>query len=536
MTHGGGDFDLLLFGYRNDLARERVLDYLATLPPTLEGPALIDRATETPQRLFAQLPELRARQLRDDLEQLGAQITLVPLSSAPTGLPVPAFSSLLLPLISAVVGGAAIMLMLQLLPQPHRRTATRLPRVAAPRAIARLQPISLEPSRPNEQAQALQLNSDAVELAQHGQYDLAAERLRQALDLTPGQPVVTQNLQTVLLNHAIRELVANHPRSAMNRLSRALELGQRTDLVQTRGLAYFQAGELDRARADLEQAVKAGSKDPSTWLALGEVYLQQDDRPHALDALQRARELGAKSPELDGLLSRLGREVDAEWDFSAIESAHFRVTFSEGENRVAAQLVLDGLEDARNQVGAKFGYLPDHIIEAVLYGAQDFHAITQTPVWAGAAYDGRIKVPVRGLESDDPVLRRLLRHEYMHSLVADLSHNRCPVWLNEGLAVWAEEEQDGERRAWAEDTVRGASLFHLRDLTGPLTHLPPARAQVAYAQSYLAVRELVDRYGARKLQQFVTDLSRQPLAAAFAATYSTDLADFEDHWLRALTS
>ncbi|HUI27763.1 MAG TPA: peptidase MA family metallohydrolase, partial [Candidatus Kryptonia bacterium] len=247
-------------------------------------------------------------------------------------------------------------------------------------------------------------------------------------------------------------------------------------------------------------------------------------------------EIGARGAQLDSLLQRLGREVDAEWDYAAIEDAHFRVTFADGENRGAAQLILDGLEDARNVVGAKFGYTPDHSTEVVLYGAQDFHAITQTPVWAGAAYDGRIKVPVRGLTGDDPTLPRLLRHEYMHSLVADLSGNQCPVWLNEGLAVWAEEEQDGERRAWAEDVVRGANLFRLQDLGGTLTKLAPAQAQIAYAQSYLAVRELIDRYGARRAQQFVTELNHQPLSAAFAAAYGSDLADFEDRWLRSLRS
>ena len=39
----------------------------------------------------------------------------------------------------------------------------------------------------------------------------------------------------------------------------------------------------------------------------------------------------------------------------------------------------------------------DEPTAVVLYTQRDFHAVTQTPDWAGAAYDGRIKLPVRGL-------------------------------------------------------------------------------------------------------------------------------------------
>ena len=102
--------------------------------------------------------------------------------------------------------------------------------------------------------------------------------------------------------------------------------------------------------------------------------------------------------------------------------------------------MLDALEDAYDAVGRKFDYYPEARTPVVLYSQQDFHTVTQTPDWAGAAFDGRIKLPVRGLSTDDPGFQRVVRHEYAHSLVAQLAGPRCPVWLNEGLAVWAEED------------------------------------------------------------------------------------------------
>ncbi|HVN87340.1 MAG TPA: tetratricopeptide repeat protein [Candidatus Binatia bacterium] len=527
-------FDLVLFAYRNDLARERVLDYLAGMPISARGPSPIDRSTPTPQRLFNGLTESDARLLRDELERLGAHVGLVPLHAvAAERLPSRAKSRIVPTLFVVGFGllGIIAFTATHRRPDPPSLAPRSLPAWAPP---PQLQSIAEEFA--GVQAEASRLNAEAVDLAQQGRYDAAIEHLRRARQLAPAQSTVRQNLQTVLLNSAMHQLEGGDPGAAERQLHEALSYGERLDLRQAMGVTRLRAGDLDGARTDLERAVDGGSKDPQVWLALGEVYLKQHDRPRALATLQRAREVGASGAPLDALLDRLGREVDAEWDYAVMESAHFRISFADGENRTAAQLVLDGLEDARSTVGAKFGYLPDHATEVVLYGAQDFHAITQTPVWAGAAYDGRIKVPVGGLTADDPALGRLLRHEYMHSLVADLSGNNCPVWLNEGLAVWAEEEQDGQRRAWAEEVVHGAPLFRLQDLVGPLTKLAPAQAQVAYAQSYLAVRELVDRSGARRLREFVGELRRQSPAAAYASVYAGDLADFEDRWLRSLHS
>ncbi|MBI4516171.1 MAG: tetratricopeptide repeat protein [Deltaproteobacteria bacterium] len=530
--------DVVLFGYRNDLARERVLEHLAAMAPTPEGPPPIDRSTPIPQRLFGQIPAQRAQQLRQEFEGLGAHIKLVPVAAPPafvvsTASPRGARWSLAT-LLVVVVGAAAVWW----LPQP--RQVAHLPVLpvapARPAPLAQVDPPPAEEAQSETEAQALALNAQAVALAQQGQYEPAIERLRQALRVAPEQPVVRQNLQTALLNSALRKLEAHQSAEALAQLDEALGFGERSDARHARGLAHLQAADYESARVDLEQAIAAGVKDSGALLALGEVYLRLNDRQRALATLQRARDAGAQSPQLDTLLERLSREVDAEWDFSALENGHFRVTFAEGENRVAAQLVLEGLEDARHEVAVKLGSVPDRTTEVVLYAAQDFHAITQTPVWAAGAYDGRIKVPVRGLERHDPALPRLLRHEYMHSVVAELSRQRCPAWLSEGLAVWAEEEHDGERRAWAEEAVSGSELFRLHEISGPFTHLAQPRAQVAYAQSYLAVRELIDRYGTRKLPQLVSDLGQQPLPVAFAATYPGSLADFEERWLSTLGS
>ena len=100
----------------------------------------------------------------------------------------------------------------------------------------------------------------------------------------------------------------------------------------------------------------------------------------------------------------------------------------------------------------------------------------------------------------------------MHELTA----GRCPVWLNEGIAVWAEEWRDGERLDWAETALSQQRPFRFAQLAGTFTSLSAGDAELAYAQSYLAVRALVERYGTQGLIDLLKALRTQPLAEAFA--------------------
>jgi len=188
-------------------------------------------------------------------------------------------------------------------------------------------------------------------------------------------------------------------------------------------------------------------------------------------------------------------------------------------------------------VGRKLELYPDEITEVVLYASQDFHGVTQTPDWTGGVYDGRIKLPVRGLAGETELLVRTLRHEYGHVLVTRYSRGQVPVWLNEGIAIWAEEQEDGERVSWAYDTIAGQRLFHLSELTPPFTQLPADRVQVAYAQSYLAVRQLLDEYGERRLRELLQSAAGSAaFQRSFEQVLSMSLADFESKLLHSLTS
>jgi len=372
------------------------------------------------------------------------------------------------------------------------------------------------------------LNRDAVELARAGRYSEAAAKLRKALAATPGNALVQRNLQAVLLAWGFEELQREQARAAADRFTEALAFGRSADVLTGLGIAQVRGRQYGEGITALEEAIERGAKDGATYLALGQAYEAIDDRVRALEMLQRAREAGVRAAELEERIQRLAREVDAEWDFTQESSRHFQVRFDAGEDKHAANEVLRSLESAYDVVGRKLGYFPDRPTPVVLYAERDFHDITQTPDWAGAVFDGRLKFPVRGLVAGAD-LDRVTRHEYAHSLIAALANTRLPAWLNEGLAMWAEEESPGDRRDWADQVLATHELMPLATLSQPFAGLPRQHVQAAYAQSYVTVLFLVDEYDARRLPRFLEAMRHgASMQQAFADVYPVDLAAFEE--------
>jgi hypothetical protein len=103
------------------------------------------------------------------------------------------------------------------------------------------------------------------------------------------------------------------------------------------------------------------------------------------------------------------------------------------------------------------------------------------------------------------------------------------VWLNEGVAMWAEDERDGEREEWALGAIRFDRSFNLAQLERSFGRLSERQALAAYAQSYLAVRHIVARYGPLPLQRLLTAFASNASAAeAFRDALSIELSTFEE--------
>jgi tetratricopeptide (TPR) repeat protein len=419
-------------------------------------------------------------------------------------------------------------------PSPASRVsvdAAPPPAPAAPVALS-APPDDLEPDDDAPISEAERLNREAVARANTGDFAGAAALLRDAVRLEPSHALYRGNLQAVLINAGFAAIDAEDFDRAVGWFVEVLGLEERSEARRGLGYAYYRLGKLDLARQNLERVLDAEAGDAETYLTLGRIHLEQRDHARAREMLERARVAGADQPGLADTIERLRRDAEAEQGFHALASSHFVLKFEGRENTQAGRLVLNALEEAYRTVGARFAYYPLERIEVVLYPDETFRAVTNSPHWSGAVYDGRIKMPIGGLERGSERLKRTLRHEYAHAAIVTLSRGKAPVWLNEGLAQVAEEPSELGRLNRLRLGLAADALLPLADLERDFTAFDRDQASLAYAQAYFAARYLLEKKGAYNVRRLLEALATATsIDSAFQQTLSESYEVFERHVL-----
>jgi tetratricopeptide (TPR) repeat protein len=290
------------------------------------------------------------------------------------------------------------------------------------------------------------------------------------------------------------------------------------------GLAAYLLGQTAAAQQSLERALTLAPSLKAASLLLGDILYRNNDLPAAVRVYEAALTHAPGDTTLLGRLDRVRQESDLQSNFFQSQGAHFTVLFEGPSDEALSRKVLEVLEAAYWNVGTALLTFPDRIIPVVLYTEQQFRDITRSPGWAAAAYDGRIRVPVRGALMNPEELDRVLTHEFTHALVQSVAPRGVPTWLNEGLAVAFEPNGP----AWA-DAQLGSSNYRLtlQRLASGFEKLSGAQARMAYAQSGVAVRTLIDQAGAAAMVALLQDIGRgDDFDTAFERRMLTTYASF----------
>jgi tetratricopeptide (TPR) repeat protein len=278
------------------------------------------------------------------------------------------------------------------------------------------------------------------------------------------------------------------------------------------GVAAHLSGKTAEAREALVGALRLQPSLTPASLLLGEILYRQADLDSAIEVYEQALNFAPKQPVL---LSRLGawrREAALHGQFSQKLATHFTILFEGPPDAALASSVADYLEADYWRIGGALGGYPDGVVQVVLYTKEQFRDITQSPSWAGGAYDGRIRIPVGG-RIEEKELRRVLAHELTHAIVHSIAPRGTPQWLNEGLALVFEGADPQRAR---EPLSRGAPI-PLTRLEKPFDGLNADEAARAYAESLVATSRLLELGGPSTAFNLLTDVaSGIPFSDAFA--------------------
>lgn len=337
---------------------------------------------------------------------------------------------------------------------------------------------------------------------------------------------------------ALNEMAVKEARSG--RLDEAVALLREakalsSDPVIIINLARVQAsaGELEDAAETLETA----SGHPGAAVELKRIYhrlgrerYSRGDLSGAAEFLEKALGLDPSDKGLKSELARVAGEKEAEDMMGIREGSRFLVRFEGGENAVAGYVIGILLEEAFIKVGSELGIWPEERVETLLYSKDAFRDITRSPSWAGAIYDGRIKLPAGGITEKTALLERVIYHEYVHAVVKEASNGRAPVWLNEGIA----QHFEGRSTSGYEDVLRRAAnsgKLSLRSLEGSFMGLRSDQAELAYLLSLSATEYIIREFGIFSVRNMLENLGRgMAMDEAVYSAISLSYKDLEKAW------
>jgi tetratricopeptide (TPR) repeat protein len=347
----------------------------------------------------------------------------------------------------------------------------------------------------NQNAAMAHHAASQFELA-HGAMDLALEDARSALTYLPEQPVL-------LMDTAYLYLRRSEYTQSLEYIDRARRLvPEDPEVSKLAGWAYYGLNKLDLAVAEWKHAASL--------------------RPDA---------------EVEAALQKAQRDKQEEQQYEENESSHFTLRYSGASQPSLARDVLRTLERHYGVIESELNYSPPDSIGIILYTQQAFADITQVPNWVGALNDGRIRVPVQGLNEVTTELSRVLKHELTHSFVQQKTLGHAPTWIQEGLAQWMEGKRSDVNAAALIAIYKTDPALGLKHFEGDWMKLSNIDAGAAYAWALANVESLVQAGGMNDVDRILDRMAAGDTAeAALKAVTRCDYAELTHDTVQYLRS
>lgn len=251
------------------------------------------------------------------------------------------------------------------------------------------------------------------------------------------------------------------------------------------------------ARIQLVQDWLRLGRNEDAWKLADEVHAQDGYDVHVFNLLE--------------LRDKLAKYVTLERD-------SIRVRMEAKEATVYGDDVLALLSRAAQTLGEKYGYQVTEPITVEIFPEPNDFAVRTFGLpgasgYLGVCFGKVITANSPASQAEHPAnWQAVLWHEYCHVVTLELTHNRMPRWLSEGISVYEERQADptwGQRmspryREW----ILIGELTPLDGMSGAfLAPESPLHLQFAYFQASLVVEFLMERGGLSSLRQVLADLA-----------------------------
>jgi tetratricopeptide (TPR) repeat protein len=202
--------------------------------------------------------------------------------------------------------------------------------------------------------------------------------------------------------------------------------------------------------------------------------------------------------------------------FKTLRVGEFIVRMDKREADIYGDMVIDLLQEARAKLCEKYGAQLDKPIVVELFPNQQDFAVRTFGMPGGEGFLGVCfgnVITANSPKAQIPVnWKALLWHEFCHVVTLNLTQNKMPRWLSEGMSVYEEMQRDP---TWGQqmnpeyrEMILGDKLTPIGELSAAFLSPPtPNHLQFAYYESSLVVEFIVERYGLESVRAILVDLA-----------------------------
>ena len=224
--------------------------------------------------------------------------------------------------------------------------------------------------------------------------------------------------------------------------------------------------------------------------------------------------------------------------FQMVTNRDFVVRMSTNEAVIYGTRVLALLDRAKARLSEVYGvhiYAP--VIVEIFPEGKDFAVRTfgmpSESGYLGVCFGRVITANSPGRPGSSPAnWESMLWHEFTHVITLQMTGNKIPRWLSEGISVYEERQADpswGQRlNPRLRETILDGGLKKIAHLSAAfMTAKNPFDLQFAYYQSSLVVEFLMQRFGRDGMKKILADLNRGVELNKALETHAASLSQLE---------
>jgi len=280
----------------------------------------------------------------------------------------------------------------------------------------------------------------------------------------------------------------------------------------------------DIARSWAETAIAYGSQSNPAEMhhIIGKAHYYREEMDKAVEEFRKALAI-KDDPNIRASLDQALREARTADGFRSRRLSHFIVRY-DGEVEGTGRMVLDTMDRSYASLVSQFGFEPSEPVVVILYSRQDYRQMGG-PHWSAGLFDGKIKVPVQGLERVDERIKTTLHHELAHAFIHARAGKSAPRWLHEGLAEYVEGTRTVDNgKLLASVLGSGRSFDHC---------LPTARCdpQIFYPAAASMVDYMIQKRGMGGIRDVLGALGGgDDIDSAMRRVLGSDVSGFIRDW------